>query len=110
MGEDVPRKRKSSVNERRRDHRRHEEEHDRRKYFSTSEVVGKGNVKRIRHNDYDKSKIDQSSLNKDQDSGPSYCYRAPYDEFADSQENVVLVKDSDGDIHKTESFFQTTRT
>ena len=100
----MPRKRKSSVYERRREDSRYEEEHDRRKYFSTSEVVGRGNIKRLRHDDYDKTRIDKSSLNKDQDSGPSYCYRAPYDDCSDAHENVGQEKDSVTEIKKTESF------
>merc|ERR1712179_490575 len=65
--EELPRKRKSSVYERRREERGYKEQ-DRRKYSSTGEVVGMGNVKRMRPNDYDKTRIDRSSLNKDKDS------------------------------------------
>jgi len=101
--EELPRKRKSSVYERRREERGHKEQ-DRRKYSSTGEVVGMGNVKRMRPNDYDKTRIDRSSLNKDQDSGPSYCYRAPYDDCSDAHENVGQEKDSVTEIKKTESF------
>jgi len=107
--EELPRKRKSSVYERRRENSRHEEEHDRRKYFSTTEAVGRGNVKRMRHDDYERTRIDKSSLSKEQDSGPSYCYRAPYDGSGETQENVGQENDSVTDIQKTESFLQTTR-
>merc|ERR1711909_149785 len=86
-----------------------EEEHDRRKYFSTTEAVGRGNVKRMRHDDYERTRIDKSSLSKEQDSGPSYCYRAPYDGSGETQENVGQENDSVTDIQKTESFLQTTR-
>ena len=105
----MPRKRKSKIYERSRDIGRREEEQDRRRYFSTTEGGDRGDAKRVRNNDYEKTRINKSSLNKDQDSGPSYCYRAPYDKYSDAQEKVSPEKDSEavGEILKTDTFFQT---
>ena len=107
--EEMPRKRKSKIYERSRYVGRHEEDQDRRRYVSTSEGGDRGDAKRMRHKDYDKTRTNKSSLNKDQDSGPSYCYRAPYDKYADTQENIVPEKDSEsvGEILKTDTFFPT---
>ena len=61
----------------------------------------------MRHKDYDKTRTNKSSLNKDQDSGPSYCYRAPYDKYDNTQEIIVPEEESVGEILKTDTFFPT---